>query len=254
MDVSTSSAQVRYFGGLGGAAATHGPRRGGGRIENLEPAAWLSPNRASESWVFGYLAIEILSGRPGWPDRFTLAEAAPGPGLVRKRQPVSGPLPGLGRDRSGVRRGGWLATGLTEFTEILRATGWPPGLFLAGAGAAKGDTAVFGVGAWVTSVTGEPESGLRAYTARSGIPRAAKAWLISGVSGRSPFGFLPEPAGLVLAAETAIQEPQVVAGRDVAGITGQGLGENRSQLLASGLPGNKKNLNYWPWRDGTRAG
>ena len=45
---------------------------------------------------------------------------------------------------------------------------------------------------------------------------------MSGVSGRNPFCFLPEPAGLILAAETAIQEPQVVAGRDIAGITGQG--------------------------------
>jgi len=75
---------------------------------------------------------------------------------------------------------------------------------------------------------------LRAYTALSGIPRAARAgpfWR----QRRNPFGFLPEPAGLVLAAETAIEEPQVVAGRDIAGITGQGLTKARLRLLPAAL-------------------
>ena len=56
-----------------------------------------------------------------------------------------------------------------------------------------------------------------------------------GVRGRHPFGFLPEPAGLVLAAKTAIEEPQVVADRDIAGITVQGLAKARLRLLPAAL-------------------
>ena len=54
-------------------------------------------------------------------------------------------------------------------------------------------------------------------------PQSRQGLSLFGVGGRNPFCLLPELAGFILAAETAIQEPQVVASRDIVGITGQGL-------------------------------
>jgi hypothetical protein len=66
-------------------------------------------------------------------------------------------------------------------------------------------------------------------------PQSRQGLAELGVSRRDTFCFLPEPPGLVLAAETAIQESQIVPGRDILGITGQGFPEACLRLLPTAL-------------------
>ena len=70
-------------------------------------------------------------------------------------------------------------------------------------------------------------------------PQSRQGLAELSVSRGGPFGFLPEPPGLVLAAETAIQEPQIITGRDIAGITGQGFPEARLRFLPTAFLYNK---------------
>ena len=81
-----------------------------------------------------------------------------------------------------------------------------------------------GSGGWGLGCPGHRGNGFRPPGIHGAVrhPQSRQGLAQFGVRGRNPFCLFPEPAGLVLAAETAIQQPQVVAGRDILGVTLQG--------------------------------